>query len=133
MARIPPLKRVLQEEFPDQPWLNKLLTPLNKFMESVVSAFNKSITVNDNMAGAIRTVEMRGTTATIPWSGQAPSVVIVGRVRASDNQPLDSTANPDAIAVRWYLDSDGNIYIYSIQGVTPTPSLKYTLTLLILV
>jgi len=55
MARLPEFKNIAAEEFPEQKtWIAKLLIPLNRFMLNVYSAFNKQISVNDNLQGELK-------------------------------------------------------------------------------
>lgn len=125
MARIPTVKRISQEEFPDQKWIGKLLGPLNNFMEQVVDAFNKALTVSDNMAGTLQTIEISGYPYSFRWTDKAkPTHITVGAC----NRDLT-----DAPYVNWTYDSGGGlIKITSVTGITPTTTLKYQLTLTIL-
>jgi hypothetical protein len=53
MARIPAINRLVQEDFKDQPWIGKLLQPLNSFMTEVIAALNKSLTLSENLAAMV--------------------------------------------------------------------------------
>lgn len=52
MARLPVFKRIRREDLPNaDPWVDKLLYPINQFMEAVSGALNKSLIVPDNVTG----------------------------------------------------------------------------------
>ena len=54
MSRLPQIRRLLVEDFLEQKdWITKLFTPLNTFMDGVVSVMNRSITLKDNCAADI--------------------------------------------------------------------------------
>jgi hypothetical protein len=58
MALIPAVKRLLAEDFKDQPWIAKLLGPINDFFGQMSNALNKRLTFTDNFAGIVKTVEV---------------------------------------------------------------------------
>jgi len=58
MAKLPNQRRVLREDLKDAPdWIDRLLTPLNSFMESIYYALNKQITFQENISALIKEVE----------------------------------------------------------------------------
>jgi hypothetical protein len=60
VARLPQSRKLLAEDFKDQPWIAPLLASLNQFMDDVNSALKQSLTINDNFMGKILTVEVNG-------------------------------------------------------------------------
>lgn len=99
MSKIPQVKRLLVDEFPDQPWIEPLILSLNQFMDGVVANLNKGLTVQDNMSGIIREVELDGNfPLKIAWNlPQKPKSVLVGdwyRTDGSDREvALTTTGN----------------------------------------
>lgn len=59
MAKLPQIKRLAKEDFPDLEGIEKLLQPLNEFMESVVLALNNQLTIAENLIGVERTINLR--------------------------------------------------------------------------
>jgi hypothetical protein len=130
MASIPPLKRLSPEQFKDQSsWIQPLLTSINDFMERVVSALNKQLTVNENTTGAIKDVTLDGTfPVKLAWDKPRPSVVLVG-----DVQGLDSTFSlSTAVQVQWSFNQSGQLQIDAVVGISPTATDRYSVTLLAL-
>ena len=127
MANVPSIRRLLLEDFPDQAeWIEKLLQPINSYMEQSAAAM-KALTVNDNMLGSIKTVELDGTyPVKISWSGAKPVSVLVGNVTRSDNTSFSLT---DAVQVQWEYDQSGSLSILAVTGITPAPATKYKLVL----
>jgi hypothetical protein len=133
MAQLPQIRRLLVEDFLSQKeWISKLFQPLNNFMEGVASVFNKSITIKDNMLADIVTVTLSSVpTATNPyplkWSlNQRPQSVHVGNVVRLDNIGFTLSA---AVAVQWTYDANNGFRLTNVVGITPSSTVKYTLTL----
>jgi hypothetical protein len=131
MSRVPPVRRISTEDFKEQSgWIEKLVAPINSYFEQMTTALNRGLTVNDNMAGEIRTVEVDGTyPLKLAWSLGRPSVVIVGNTALSSGASLTLT---DAVQVQWSYNQSGQLQIDNVVGVTPSATTKYKLTLLVL-
>lgn len=86
MAKLPPLTRLLKEDFRDQSWIDKLLLPLNQFFSSVYSALNRNLTIPDNMRGDVKTLTFTSdgsgnATASFAWNlSVAPTDLWVTRI-----------------------------------------------------
>jgi hypothetical protein len=59
MARIPAINRLVQEDFKDQPWIGKLIQPLNTFMTETIQAFNKGLTLSENSQAMVTTQRVK--------------------------------------------------------------------------
>jgi hypothetical protein len=119
MARIPPLRRLLSEDFSDQSsWIGKLLEPINNYFEQNTSALTKNLTINDNFSGSIRTVDIDGTfPVRLSWDITArPTTVIVGDVRTIDGSALNLNR---AVAVQWSFNQRGELQIDNVVGLLP--------------
>ncbi len=133
MSKIPPVRRLVTEDFQDQKkWIGKLFQPLNNFMESVVSVLNHDLTFADNISGAIIEVTFNSLpTATAPlplaWTlPHAPVALVVGNAVRTDGTAEAFTA---AVQIQWTFGNKG-LQVTNLMGVTPTNNKKYTLTLL---
>lgn len=133
MAKLPNIKRLVVEDFPaaERKWLPQLLSPLNSFMEAVYAALNRQLTVNDNMAGEVRAVELDGVMPLeLAWSLKTkPRAVIVGDCYRKDGTELTLV---DAVGVRWHYTQGGALSVDQVVGVTPSASARYVLELVIL-
>lgn len=129
MAKSPPTSRLVTEDFKDQAdWIDKLLVPINTYFERNSAAMNKGLTIDDNFAGAIKTVELDGTfPVRMAWTVAArPVSVLVGNVQRSDGS---SFVLANAVQVQWTFNQAGQLQIESVVGITPTHATKYKLTL----
>ena len=76
MAQLPQLKRLLIEDFPDQQeWISKLILPLNEFMQNVINALNRDLTLSDNLRANLKTLRITGS-STVSGDIYADSNVI---------------------------------------------------------
>ena len=130
MAQLPKLSRFQTEDFQkdQRKWIGKLLQPLNSFMQSVVSGLDRNLTVNQNMQGEIKSLNVRGGgEVKFKYSAtQRPAVVLVGRVIDKTGVVL---ALPTSCA-DWQEDGAGNITIRSVPNLVSGQD--YTITFLIL-
>ena len=64
MASLPTIKRVQRSDLGgDIPqWVDSLLSPLNQFIEEVYSAFNRNLTIPENVKGQIKVLNFRTAT-----------------------------------------------------------------------
>ena len=130
MAKIPPIQRLSSEEFKEQAgWIEKLLAPINTYMERTTAALDRALTIGENSSGAVLTVELDGTfPVRIVWPGRGrPNSVLVGNTVRSNGTAFTLAA---AVQVQWELNQSGQLQINSVVGITPTAATKYKLTLI---
>ncbi len=147
MAKIPPIRRISTEDFKEQAgWIEKLLAPINSYMEQTTSALNRGLTIGDNFAGELRDVDVDGTyPLKLSWTLAArPRAVLVGNVQRTNGAAVDLEQEIDTedsstsvilsipVFVQWSFNQAGQLQIDNVVGVTPTAAAKYKLTLLIL-
>jgi hypothetical protein len=121
MAGLPPIKRIIAEDFPDQKsWIAKLIWPLNQFMESVVSSLNKRLTFSENFAAQIKTFAVSGAQNMTRVGFQStigkPLAVFVAAV-TDGGSPARVVRAP--VHVDWSY-SEGTIYINNVSGLALT-------------
>ena len=128
MAKINSIKRFFTEDFPSEvrPWISeKLLVPLNQFIDQSVSALNGGLTLQDNLK--CRKYDMiisRSQTYPIKlqWPlNEIPSAVYLARFVADDN-----TTPSAAVSVFWLYDA--NQISVTLIGLDATK--KYNLRLI---
>lgn len=125
MARLPPISRIVKEDFPNEPWAEKLLWPLNRFMENVVSALNRTLTFNENLAAQTKQISFTtaspvGSTFPIRFSPSTParvSDVWISSLRRADGQTMTS-----AFGLDWSLDNSNSVQLNYISGLDPSTS-----------
>jgi hypothetical protein len=132
MATLPTVRRLVVEDFQqEKKWIGKLFDPVNNFMESVLSAFNRNLTLKENLAADIVSVTLSSVpTATTPapvaWAlRRAPVAIFVGQVARADGAAFTLSA---AVGVQWEFGTKG-LQITNLVGLTPTNSAQYTLAL----
>jgi hypothetical protein len=137
MAALPPIRRFLVEDFKDQKkWISPLLLTLNNFMEAVVNAFNKSITIADNMTGDVKyltvsTPPTASSPANISWTKpNLPVAVHVGNTQLNSGSGFADFTLSSAVQVQWQMSSTTTLSITNIVGITPSGTNQYTLTLI---
>ena len=122
--RVPSIKRILPERFPDQKWIPELLSPLNQFMEQVAQGINNGLRIGENFDGVVRTVVVDMTqTNPFPvkfqWTRTSPpSVAWIGRARQVSGTHTNFTS---ALFIDWEMADDGSFKINAIPGL---PGLK---------
>lgn len=130
MGQLPPIRRLLTEDFKDQiKWIGPLLTVLNTFFESVVGLMNNNVSIAGNTTGDIRTITLQDLTTqsialrkpTIPKGVVAIGVQAVGGFAYTCSTPTLS----------WIMTDNKTLQISNITGLSPAPSASnmYVLTL----
>ena len=133
MSDIPQIRRLLTEDFNEQKsWIAKLFSPLNVFMDGVLAALSRGITIRQNMAADIKTFEIdKAPTVAdywpVSWSLPVPPLCVhVASVTRKDGADFTLAA---AVGVQWKYDSIKGFRITNIVGVTPSTANVYVLTL----
>lgn len=134
MAKLPPNKRITREDLKDAPeWIDRLLDPLNSFMEAVYAALDRDLTIGDNVSGETKVFQIKaGALATdntftfTTTAKRTPKHVIPTRVEkvAVVYEPLGVV-----VGIDWRFDA-GQIIIDAIAGLTTGST--YNITLLVL-
>jgi|SRR6478736_4481924 len=120
MAKLPPVTRIIQEDFKEQSsWIGKLLQPINSFMTSIVSALSHGLTFGDNFAAQVKDLEFSENANTYPLyfkSTTATKPVGLWVVNASE---IAATPSPilNAVYADWEY-ADGQVRINNITGLT---------------
>lgn len=126
MSKIPLIKRLMREDYPDQrSWIERLISPLNTFMETVSAAMDRNLTVSDNLDCQVITVTVSTGDSTL-FSAKTrarPNGLLVWKVVTLSGS--DPTA---AVMPVWtYVASTNSIKITSWLGLAA--SSKYQITL----
>lgn len=134
MSKIPTIRRLNVEDFPDQKkWIGKLFDSLNTFIINVVQSFSNQITIAENMLAQIDRVRVRTALAYTSGTPQpdycelfepakyairfkgAPVLVILGScAEVAGNR----VTNFQATTVDWSYQ-DGAVTINAVSGLQP--------------
>lgn len=130
MARVPSFKKVLKERIPSEyvKWMQFVLNPLNSFMEDVTLAFNKRLTIFENMDAEVKTVTVSGSYP-IKLSWNRPSKPTIGQIGKIERPNGQSVSLSNAIFMVWDFNQKGEIEVSAIQGLDDSSTKTYKLTL----
>lgn len=133
MAKLPQIRKVLLEDVKSQKsWIQPLLLSLNTFMEQMVAALNKNLTIGENTTGQVDDVTLAGAwPVNYSWTkSQTPVAVIVGNVVRADGSSFTLSS---AVQPQWAMSADGkSVQISGVTGITPSGATQYVLTLVTL-
>lgn len=123
MAQLPPIKRLTKEDMKEAPsWIERLLFPLNQFLDSVYRALNGQITFVDNITAQRYSIQLTAGAAAAdnnfkfkPTLNKKPEFLIWTVYRKDVNYTPVSAA----VYLDWYYDGDF-IQVSSITGLTDT-------------
>ena len=136
MAALPTIKRVQRSDLGgDVPvWVDSLLSPLNQFIEEVYSAFNRNLTIPENVKGQIKIINFRtdvnysskvfSEITYLNTLGRKTQVLFVGQVL----NITEPKKKHDPTTVSWYDNNDGTVTIHYITGLEDDK--EYNITLL---
>lgn len=139
MAKLPNIKRIMREEFKEAPtWIERLLSPINTFFESVYEALNRNITFKDNINCQIKELSFAtgsaydGTTAHFTavtflstLKRKAEGLILLQITQDADNYaPIEGD-----VFVNW-IDVNGEIKISLIRGLSASKSYKLRVLLM---
>lgn len=137
MAYLPTIKRIQRSDLGSgiPTWVDSLLSPLNQFMEEIYTAFNRNLTIPENVKGQIITINFK-TGANYVSSkefteinylntlGRKTSILLIGNI-IKISEPKKKF---DAVFLSWYDNNDGTITIRYIAGLEN--SMEYDITLI---
>lgn len=129
MAKLPNIKKLVIEDYPEaKGWIEKLLQPINSFMESVYQTLNRGLKINDNMDGMVTDVEVTGANFPVSFkvtTKAAPRAVLVGNCKVKATGVAASIPQ-----LTWeYTPASGQIKLLGASGLTS--GTKYILTLVV--
>lgn len=123
MAKIPSTRRITTEDFPpkDRALVSKLAFAINPFLDSIVNAFNKNLTINDNFNAQDTEIEF-----TAPVSVSNPVMIksiLASPVRGVEILRIDNLTNQNALLsaapfIQFVNAENNNVKIYNITGLT---------------
>lgn len=115
MARLPTFKRFSREDFKGAgSWIDKLIEPLNEFMNSIVSALNSSLTFQANMNCEVRSFQVQTLTELLPGEG-----FIVGEAKTFVD--ADVNVGTDTISITAHGFATGDSVRLTTSGTLPAP------------
>lgn len=133
MANLPTIKRITREDLQDAPqWIERLLSPLNQFMDAVGGALNKTLTLEENAFCQIQTM---GIVAGAAAANNTAQFLLTMKRKPQYMIPLSASVDGSSdktsgshVKITWNCDG-ANVNITSISDLTNGTS--YVLTVLI--
>lgn len=129
MGKVPNIRRILSESFPDLDWMPRLAQPLNVFMEQVIRLFDRNLTFSDNFNGEVRELQANGQyPIQLSWGrADKPIAVWIGRVLTIDGSSPTYTA---ALQLVWRFNENGQIEISDILGLDDSGTKIYKVVII---
>lgn len=113
LAKIPTIRRLLVEDFPQQKsWIGRLFEPVNTFLITVINAMNNQLTIHENMLAQTDRVRIR-TNAYYTDGASGPTSVDASFVDA------DVNTGTDEITMTAHPFSTGDLVQLTTTGVLP--------------
>lgn len=133
MAKLNVVRRIIKEDFnaKDRELVGKLAFPINQFIEQVVQAFNKNLTVSDNLPFEYKTfqvsVDANGTPkATVAFK---TGIKVIGTVVLRADNVQDTTPLTGAPFMQFTIVNG----VVTVNRITGLPADKnYNITVLLL-
>jgi hypothetical protein len=120
MAGLPPVKRLVQEDFASQKsWIGLLLGPLNDFMTAVYNGLNRGLTFGENMKAQVKTLTVDNTQPTftpIEFTSTIGRPAALWVVKIEDRAGAPQVVRAP-VTVDWSY-SNGLVYINNVSGLT---------------
>jgi hypothetical protein len=126
MASLPTIKRVQRTDLganvPE--WVDSLLSPINQFMEEIYSAFNRNLTIPENVAGQVFNINFK-TLGNYQNNKEFTEIRVLSKIKSRAKVLIvgqcekagDPSKKHDAIFITWYDNNDGTISIRYISGL----------------
>lgn len=134
MGVLPTIRKLYREDLVDAPsWIDKLIQPLNMFLDSNYNLLNKGLTFGDNVKGQIKTFSLTAkatadlNTLTFACTISGPSGLIPVKCVL---QAAVYTVITNAVTIPSWRYENGTIKIDSITGLTSGST--YVITVLVI-
>lgn len=131
--KVPSIKRILPERFPELKWMPELLAPLNSFLEQIVAGVNRGLRISENFDGEVKTITVDNTAGgegfpvKFRWTRTStPTVAWIGRAREVTGA---HTAFADPLFLDWEMTADG---YFKVLGVPGLPAAKFNIIIIAL-
>ena len=116
MSKLPQIRRLVREDFPEVTWIDKLLFPINQFFQATYDALDKQLTLVENGICQANSFYFKRNAVTMPlsftWNGKKyPTDLIVTKVVFDDG-----TAPTAAVFAHWNFDGT-NVNITEFYGI----------------
>jgi len=127
--RILPPKRLLQEDFPEEKFVQRFSAIYNGLIDLVVKALNNGLTFQDNFDGVVKEVLLDGVyPIKVSWPRNSkPAAVWIGKIRTFSGVPA---ALSSAVTLDWSIGTGGEIQIDGVAGITASATAKYYVTII---
>ena len=133
--RVPRIDRILKQDLPEAPgWVDRLLDPLNRFIESIGSAVGGRLTIGDNLTGLYHEAQFTTLAGYSggSWTAYAFPVPFTARwVQIAQLEQIATSYTPVTAAthVDW-LQLDGRVQVRFVAGLANSTTYRLRLVVL---
>lgn len=129
MGRVPAIRRIIPESFKDVPWIGKLASPINVFMEETIRLFQKNLNFTDNFDGQVLNITAEGQyPLLVRWDRpNKPIALWIGAVYRNNGANISFTVAP---FINWSFNESRQIEITSILGLDDSDTKKYNVIII---
>lgn len=129
MGKVPNIRRILSENYPDLDWMPRLANTINVFMEQTIRLLNNNLNFADNFDGEVKEITVDGQyPLKVSWGrNQKPIAVWIGRALRLDGSEATYTS---ALTLKWRFNENGQIEISDVVGLDDSETAKYKLVII---
>jgi hypothetical protein len=124
--KLPLLRKLVVEDFGDQKsWIEKLLNPINDFVQTISTGLNKNLTFADNLNSGIREVLFLGGVEIVLKNPLPfiPAGILAIKLQEDSNVPNIIAVN---WSMYWYYDYNTGALKIRFTGLTANRAYKAT-------
>ena len=135
MAKIQNFKRIIGEDYPekDRSLISKLAYSINVFAEDVTNAFNKNLSINDNLNLSTKEINVTVNSSGVPVAtlkmNSGLGSVCKGMIVINSVNKTNTNNTPSGTPFITFADNSGLITINKVTNLTANDN--YTLTLVL--
>lgn len=134
MAKLPPTKRFVAEDFPSQKsWIGNFFQGLNQFLETTIAALDAGLTLTDNLDAQVAQATVSTDSSGVITDNivfkvttrSRPTQLLIGKIEL-----LSGTPPVVAIFPLWeYVPASNSIKISSVLGLPASSKFKLSFTI----
>ncbi len=128
--KAPEFRQLVTEEFPEAPWIERLIRPLNTVLGQVRAGLSNGLTIGENLNGQVKVLDVTGGAFPVRFKCSVRGKPVgAWPIRCVEVVGREEKAIGQAVSVDW--DADGDVF--TVRGVTGlTAGTPYRLTLAVI-
>ncbi len=121
-------RNFVKEDFPEAPWMEKLLRPLNTLLGQVRAGLANGLTLGENLNAEVKTVDVQGV-ASVKFKTRVKSAAGVVLLRAVELSGRDQLPVSGVGGVNWAQSAE-TVTISSVTGLATGHTYRLTVAVL---